>query len=148
MGSNKYFDCANKILQFIGGNENVASAAHCATRLRLVVKDESLINKEEIENLDLVKGAFMNGGQFQVIIGQGIVNKVYAEFANITGIKEMSTADVKAEGAKKLNPLQRLAKVLSDIFVPIIPAIVAAGLLMGLLGLAGKFGLEQYSNTW
>ena len=148
MGSNKYFDCANKILQFIGGNENVASAAHCATRLRLVVKGESLINKEEIENLDLVKGAFMNGGQFQVIIGQGIVNKVYAEFANITGIKEMSTADVKAEGAKKLNPLQRLAKVLSDIFVPIIPAIVAAGLLMGLLGLAGKFGLEQYSNTW
>lgn len=148
MGSNKYFDCANKILQFIGGNENVASAAHCATRLRLVVKDESLINKEEIENLDLVKGAFMNGGQFQVVIGQGIVNKVYAEFANITGIKEMSTADVKAEGAKKLNPLQRLAKVLSDIFVPIIPAIVAAGLLMGLLGLAGKFGLEQYSNTW
>ena len=148
MGSNKYFDCANKILQFIGGNENVASAAHCATRLRLVVKDDSLIKKEEIENLDLVKGAFMNGGQFQVIIGQGIVNKVYAEFANITGIKEMSTADVKAEGAKKLNPLQRLAKVLSDIFVPIIPAIVAAGLLMGLLGLAGKFGLEQYSNTW
>ena len=148
MGSNKYFDCANKILQFIGGNENVASAAHCATRLRLVVKDDSLIKKEEIENLDLVKGAFMNGGQFQVIIGQGIVNKVYAEFANITGIKEMSTADVKAEGAKKLNSLQRLAKVLSDIFVPIIPAIVAAGLLMGLLGLAGKFGLEQYSNTW
>ncbi len=148
MGSNKYFDCANKILQFIGGNENVASAAHCATRLRLVVKDDSLIKKEEIENLDLLKGAFMNGGQFQVIIGQGIVNKVYAEFANITGIKEMSTADVKAEGAKKLNPLQRLAKVLSDIFVPIIPAIVAAGLLMGLLGLAGKFGLEQYSNTW
>ena len=148
MGSNKYYDCASEIISLIGGNENVASAAHCATRLRLVVKDENLIKKDEIEKLELVKGAFMNGGQFQVIIGQGIVNKVYAEFANITGIKEMSTADVKAEGAKKLNPLQRLAKVLSDIFVPIIPAIVAAGLLMGLLGLAGKFGLEQYSNTW
>ena len=77
MGSNKYIDCAHKILQFIGGNENDASAAHCATRLRLVVKDESLINKEEIENLDLVKGAFMNGGQFQVIIGQGIVTVSY-----------------------------------------------------------------------
>ena len=148
MGSNKYYDCASEIISLIGGNENVASAAHCATRLRLVVKDENLIKKDEIEKLELVKGAFMNGGQFQVIIGQGIVNKVYAEFANITGIKEMSTADVKAEGAKKLNPLQRVAKVLSDIFVPIIPAIVAAGLLMGLLGLAGKFGLEQYSNTW
>ena len=148
MGSNKYYDCASEIISLIGGNENVASAAHCATRLRLVVKDENLIKKDEIEKLELVKGAFMNGGQFQVIIGRGIVNKFYAEFANITGIKEMSTADVKAEGAKKLNPLQRLAKVLSDIFVPIIPAIVAAGLLMGLLGLAGKFGLEQYSNTW
>lgn len=148
MGSNKYYDCANKILELIGGNENVASVAHCATRLRLVVKDESLIKKEEIENLELVKGAFMNGGQFQVIIGQGIVNKVYAEFSKIAGIKEMSTAEVKAEGAKKLNPFQRICKLLSDIFVPIIPAIVAAGLLMGLLGLAGKFGLEQYSNTW
>lgn len=148
MGSNKYYDCASKIINFIGGNENVASAAHCATRLRLVVKDESLIKKEEIENLELVKGAFMNGGQFQVIIGQGIVNKVYDEFTKITGIKEMSTADVKAEGAKKLNTFPKLAKVLSDIFVPIIPAIVAAGLLMGLLGLAGKFGLQQYSNTW
>lgn len=148
MGSNKYYDCANKILELIGGNENVTNAAHCATRLRLVVKDESLIKKDEIENLELVKGAFMNGGQFQVIIGQGTVNKVYEEFAKIAGIKEMSTAEIKAEGAKKLNPFQRICKLLSDIFVPIIPAIVAAGLLMGLLGLAGKFGLEQYSNTW
>lgn len=148
MGSNKYFDAAQDILKYIGGPENVGSAAHCATRLRLVLKDQNLANKEELEKLDIVKGAFLNGGQFQIIIGQGTVNKVYAELIKIAGIKEMSTAEVKQEGAKKLNPIQKLAKILSDIFVPIIPAIVAAGLLMGLLGLAGKFGLEQYSNTW
>ena len=148
MGSNKYFDAAQDILKYIGGPENIGSAAHCATRLRLVLKDQNLANKEGLEKLDIVKGAFLNGGQFQIIIGQGTVNKVYAELIKIAGIKEMSTAEVKQEGAKKLNPIQKLAKILSDIFVPIIPAIVAAGLLMGLLGLAGKFGLEQYSNTW
>lgn len=148
MGSNKYYDAAQDILKYIGGAENIASAAHCATRLRMVLKDQNLANKEGLEKLDIVKGAFLNGGQFQIIIGQGTVNKVYAELIKIAGIKEMSTAEVKQEGAKKLNPIQKLAKILSDIFVPIIPAIVAAGLLMGLLGLAGKFGLEQYSNTW
>lgn len=148
MGSNKYYDAAKDILQYIGGAENIGSAAHCATRLRLVLKDQNLANKEELEKLDIVKGAFLNGGQFQIIIGQGTVNKVYAELIKIAGIKEMSTAEVKQEGAKKLNIFQKLAKILSDIFVPIIPAIVAAGLLMGLLGLAGKFGLDSYSNTW
>lgn len=148
MATKNYNEAAQEILKYIGGAENVASAAHCATRLRLVLKDQNKANKEELEKLDIVKGAFLNGGQFQIIIGQGTVNKVYAEFIKICGIKEMSTAEVKQEGAKKLNPFQRLAKTLSDIFVPIIPAIVAAGLLMGLLGLAGKFGLEQYSNSW
>ena len=148
MGSNKYYDAAQDILKYIGGPENVASAAHCATRLRLVLKDQNLANKEELEKLAVVKGAFINGGQFQVIIGQGTVNKVYAELIKIAGITEMSTAEVKQEGAKKLNPLQKLAKTLSDIFVPIIPAIVAAGLLMGIMGMLGKFGLDQYTGTW
>ena len=147
MGSNKYYDAAQDILKYIGGEENVASAAHCATRLRMVLKDQSLANKEELEKLDIVKGAFVNGGQFQVIIGQGTVNKVYAELIKICGITEMSTQDVKDSGAEKLNPIQKLAKLLSDIFVPIIPAIVASGLLMGMMGLLSKFGLDA-SGTW
>ena len=133
MGSNKYYDAAQDILKYMGGPENIASAAHCATRLRMVLKDQSLANKEELEKLDIVKGAFINGGQFQVIIGQGTVNKVYAELIKICGITEMSTQDVKDSGAEKLNPIQKLAKLLSDIFVPIIPAIVASGLLMGIM---------------
>ena len=129
MGSNKYYDAAQDILKYIGGSENIASAAHCATRLRMVLKDQSLANKEELEKLDIVKGAFINGGQFQVIIGQGTVNKVYS-------------------GAEKLNPLQKLAKLLSDIFVPIIPAIVASGLLMGIMGLCSKFGISAEGTWW
>ncbi|ATD55533.1 sucrose-specific PTS transporter subunit IIBC [Clostridium chauvoei] len=143
-----YYKTAESILKFIGGKENIVSAAHCATRLRLVLKDESIISKEQLEKLDLVKGMFTNGGQYQIILGQGIVNKVYEEFAKLAEIKEMTTSDVKSAAMKKLNPFQRLARTLSDIFVPIIPAIVAAGLLMGLLGAAGKFGLDQYSGSW
>lgn len=148
MVSNKYYDAAQDILKYIGGSENIASAAHCATRLRMVLKDQSLANKEELEKLDIVKGAFINGGQFQVIIGQGTVNKVYAELIKICGITEMSTQDVKDSGAEKLNPLQKLAKLLSDIFVPIIPAIVASGLLMGIMGLCSKFGISAEGTWW
>ncbi|MGL5381704.1 sucrose-specific PTS transporter subunit IIBC [Clostridium sp.] len=149
MGSSKnYKQSASEILSLIGGNENVVSAAHCATRLRLVLKEESLAKKEELEKLELVKGVFSTGGQYQVILGQGIVNHVFEEFIKLAGIKEMSTADIKTEASKKLNPFQRLARTLSDIFVPIIPAIVAAGLLMGLMGAATKFGLDQYTNSW
>ena len=147
MESNKYYDAAQDILKYIGGSENIASAAHCATRLRMVLKNQTLANKEELEKLDIVKGAFVNGGQFQIIIGQGTVNKVYAELIKICGITEMSTQDVKDSGAEKLNPIQKLAKLLSDIFVPIIPAIVASGLLMGIIGLLSKFGLDA-SGTW
>lgn len=147
MGSNKYYDAAQDILKYIGGSENIASAAHCATRLRMVLKNQTLANKEELERLDIVKGAFVNGGQFQIIIGQGTVNKVYAELIKICGITEMSTQDIKDSGAEKLNPIQKLAKLLSDIFVPIIPAIVASGLLMGIIGLLSKFGLDA-SGTW
>jgi sucrose PTS system EIIBCA or EIIBC component len=149
MSKNKnYYETAKSILTFVGGCENVISAAHCATRLRLVLKDETIVENKQIEGLDLVKGIFSNGGQYQIILGQGIVNHVYSEFINLAGITEMSTSDIKNEAAKKLNPMQRLARTLSNIFVPIIPAIVAAGLLMGLLGAASKFGLDQYAGSW
>ena len=139
---------ANEILPLLGGKENVASAAHCATRLRLVLKDNAKADKEALDKLDYVKGVFLNGGQFQIILGQGVVNKVYAELIKLCGITDMSTQDVKDAGAEKLNPIQKLAKLLSDIFVPIIPAIVASGLLMGIMGLCSKFGVSGEGTWW
>ncbi|MBQ4163994.1 MAG: PTS transporter subunit EIIC [Turicibacter sp.] len=148
MATTNYAEVANLILKAIGGKDNVVSAAHCATRLRLVLKDESKVNQAEIEKMDIVKGVFSTAGQFQIIIGQGTVNHVYAELAELAGIQEMSTADVKDAAMEKLNPFQRFCRTLSNIFVPIIPAIVAAGLLMGILGVVDKVGLGHLKETW
>ncbi|WP_318505762.1 sucrose-specific PTS transporter subunit IIBC [Bacillus sp. T3] len=123
---------AQELLVAIGGKENVSAAAHCATRLRLVLNDESVVDQAKLDQMDEVKGTFSTGGQFQIILGSGTVNVVYKHFAALTGQTEMSTSDVKDAATKKLNPIQRFVKMLSDIFVPIIPAIVAGGLLMGL----------------
>ncbi|MGO3914169.1 sucrose-specific PTS transporter subunit IIBC [Enterococcus viikkiensis] len=116
------------------GEGNIQAAAHCATRLRLVVKDPSLIDHAALDNNDEVKGTFEANGQFQIIIGPGDVNKVYAELIQIANVKEASTEDLKAVANKngKSNPIMALVKVLSDIFVPIIPALVAGGLLMAI----------------
>ncbi|MCI4236793.1 PTS sucrose transporter subunit IIBC [Dickeya dianthicola] len=126
---------AASLIPLLGGRENIASAAHCATRLRLVLNDDSLADKTAIDNVEGVKGCFQNAGQIQIIFGSGLVNKVYAEFIKVAGISEASTSEAATLAAQKLNPLQRLARLLSNIFVPIIPAIVASGLLMGLLGM-------------
>ena len=123
---------AKEILEAIGGKENVSAAAHCATRLRLVLHDEGKVDQAKLDEMDLVKGTFSTGGQYQIILGSGIVNNVYKELSKLTGLGEMSTKDVSSAGSKKMNPLQRFVKMLSDIFVPIIPAIVAGGLLMGI----------------
>ncbi|MCI9007323.1 MAG: PTS transporter subunit EIIC [Lachnospiraceae bacterium] len=128
----KYAKAAREILECMGGKDNIASAAHCATRLRLVLKDESLINKDALEEIDLVKGNFNNGGQFQIILGTGIVNKVYAEFIQMANIQEMTKEELKKQAAQKMNPVQKLLKTLADVFVPILPALVASGLLMGI----------------
>lgn len=128
----KYAKTAREILNCIGGGENVISSAHCATRLRLVLKDESKINIDALEQIELVKGNFNNGGQFQIILGTGIVDKVYAEFVKIGNVAEMTKEEVKQEAAKKMNPVQKLLKTLADVFVPILPALVASGLLMGI----------------
>ncbi|WP_226086673.1 sucrose-specific PTS transporter subunit IIBC [Mesobacillus sp. S13] len=127
-----YHEVAKEILTALGGKENVSAAAHCATRLRLVLNDESIVDQKKLDEMEAVKGTFSTGGQFQIILGSGIVNKVYKELTELTGLSEMSTKDVKDASAKKLNPIQRFVKMLSDIFVPIIPAIVAGGLLMGI----------------
>lgn len=116
------------------GSDNVQAAAHCATRLRLVLKDSSKVDQKALDNNDAVKGTFEANDQFQIIIGAGDVNNVYEEFVRLTGTKEASTADLKAvaSSGKKNNPAMAFVKVLSDIFVPIVPALVAGGLLMAL----------------
>lgn len=128
----KYTKAAQQILECVGGKENIISAAHCATRLRLVLKNDSVIDMEALDQIELVKGSFNNGGQFQIVLGTGVVNSVYDEFAKITNIEEVSKEEVKQVAAKKMNPLQKLLKTLADVFVPILPALVASGLLMGI----------------
>ncbi|MFC3914400.1 sucrose-specific PTS transporter subunit IIBC [Pseudaeromonas sharmana] len=131
---------ATALLPLVGGKQNIASAAHCATRLRLVLVDDQLVDKSAIEKIDGVKGCFSNAGQIQIIFGTGLVNKVYADFIAVAGISESSKGELTELAAQKLNPLQRVARLLSNIFVPIIPAIVASGLLMGLLGMIKTYG--------
>lgn len=133
-------EVAEELVTKLGGKNNVISAAHCATRLRLVIEDESQIDKNAIEELDGVKGAFSSSGQFQIIFGTGTVNKVYQHFAPLVGVSMEENNSNKSEShgdaaKRKMNPFARFARTLSNIFVPIIPAIVAAGMLMGLLGL-------------
>ena len=128
-----YRKTAQEIYDHIGKKENIISAAHCATRLRLVIADNNKADKEYVENIDGVKGVFFAQGQMQIILGTGVVNKVYDEFIQIAGVSETSKDELKKVAASKANPFQRLIKTLGDIFVPIIPAIVASGFLMGIM---------------
>ncbi len=128
----KYEKTAIDILEAVGGRENIVRAAHCATRLRLVLKEEQKADIKKIEGLELVKGQFSNAGQFQVILGAGTVNQVFRYFIEKANIEEVSKTEVKKMADQKLNPIQKLVKLLSDVFVPIIPALIASGLLMGL----------------
>lgn len=129
-----YRKTAHEILSAIGGKENLVSAAHCATRLRLVIADNAKVQKAVLENMDGVKGVFEASGQLQIIIGTGTVNKVYDEFIAASGAEAASKEAVKAAASAKAPWYKRAIKSLGDIFVPIIPAIVATGLLNGLLG--------------
>ena len=128
-----YRKTAQDILDHVGGSKNIASAAHCATRLRLVIADNKKVNKEALENVDGIKGVFEASGQLQIILGTGTVNKVFAEFIDIAGITASSKAEAKEVAAEKQNWFMRAIKLLGDIFVPIIPAIVASGFLMGIM---------------
>lgn len=128
-----YKEIASQILKGVGGKENIVSAAHCATRLRLVIADNSKIDKQAVEAVEAVKGVFESAGQFQIIVGTGTVNKVYDELIVLAGIQSASKEEVKQAAASKAPWYTRAIKTLGDIFVPIIPAIVASGLLMGLM---------------
>lgn len=134
-------DTAQALLPLVGGPKNIARLAHCATRLRLVVHDESKVDHAAIGALDLVKGSFSGAGQVQIIIGPGIVNHVHdAMQAQLGDSATGSLDEVKEEAVSRQNAAQRLARTLSNIFVPIIPVIVASGLLMGLLGMLKSLG--------
>lgn len=133
-----YRKCAEEITANIGGGSNVISAAHCATRLRLVIADNSKVNKSALENVDGVKGMFESNGQLQLIIGTGTVNKVYDEFLSVAGVSAASKDDVKAAAASKMPWWKKILKTPGDVFVPILPAIVASGLMMGLVEALAK----------
>lgn len=135
-----YKKSAKEVFDFIGGKENIVSAAHCATRLRLVIADNGKCSKEKLEEVEGVKGVFEAAGQLQIIFGTGTVNKVYEEFIQLAGITGGTKEEVKQAAAAKQNMFKRAIKTLGDVFVPIIPAIVASGLLMGLL--------EGLCNVW
>lgn len=127
---------------------NIISAAHCATRLRLVIADNSKIDKEALENVEGVKGMFDSNGQLQLIIGTGTVNKVYDEFLAITGLSAATKDEVKATAVSKMPLWKKLLKTPGDVFVPILPAIVASGLMMGLVGAIPKFWPAFGDTDW
>ncbi len=143
-----YRKCAEEIAANIGGGANVISAAHCATRLRLVIADNSKVNKKVLENVDGVKGLFESNGQLQLIIGTGTVNKVYEEFLSVTGASAATKDDVKAAAASKMPWWKKLLKTPGDVFVPILPAIVASGLMMGLVEAIPKFWPAFGDTDW
>ncbi|HFZ4893918.1 TPA: sucrose-specific PTS transporter subunit IIBC [Streptococcus pyogenes] len=144
---------AAEVIEALGGRENVRSVAYCATRLRVMVYDEGKIDKEKAEAIDKVKGAFFNSGQYQMIFGTGIVNNIYDEVVAL-GLPTSSTSEQKAEAGKQGNIFQRAIRTFGDVFVPIIPAIVATGLFMGVRGLVTQpaimdlFGLHEYGENF
>ena len=115
--------------------------AHCATRLRIVLDDDTKLNKEKLDEVELAKGAFMAGDQLQIIFGAGLVNEVYEVFAKFVGKENMSLSDVKTKTSDKQTPLQKGIKSISDVFIVIMPAILAAAILLGLSGLLSQQGI-------
>ncbi|VGU11797.1 sucrose-specific PTS transporter subunit IIBC [Streptococcus pyogenes] len=144
---------AAEVIEALGGRENVRSVAHCATRIRVMVYDEGKIDKEKAEAIDKVKGAFFNSGQYQMIFGTGTVNNIYDEVVAL-GLPTSSTSEQKAEAGKQGNIFQRAIRTFGDVFVPIIPAIVATGLFMGVRGLVTQpaimdlFGVHEYGENF
>lgn len=127
-----YRKAAEDIIRIVG-KDNIVSATHCATRLRLIVKDKETIDVKKLEKLPVVKGTFFNAGQFQIILGTGIVNKVYEEIENL-GLKTLSKKEQDEAVKNQQKGVKRLMRILGDIFIPIIPVIAATGLFLGLKG--------------
>ena len=140
---------AGEVVEAVGGASNISAAAHCATRLRLVIADESKINQQALDDNEDLKGTFAAGGMFQIIVGPGDVDQVYANMVANHGVREVSKDEAKEEAEKGGNLFSRFIKMIADIFVPILPALVAGGLMMAINnvmtaeGLFGKQSLTQ-----
>ncbi len=143
----RYEKISIELTKLVGGKENIQGVAHCATRLRIVLKDNDLADLKAMEDVDLAKGVFVAGDQVQIIFGAGLINDVYEVFAEHNNMKNMSLSDLKTVANKKMNPLQRVIKALSDVFVDIMPGILAAALLTGLSGVLGNFAIVKANDT-
>ena len=143
----RYEKISDRLTELVGGKDNIQGVAHCATRLRIVLKDNDIADLKQIEGVDLVKGVFVAGDQLQIIFGAGLVNDVYEVFAERSNMKNMSLSDLKTEANRKMNPIQRIIKALSDVFIDIMPGILAAALLTGLSGVLGNFQFIENSDT-
>lgn len=143
----KYLRISENLVENVGGLENIQGVAHCATRLRIVLKDNNLANIEKLEEVDLVKGVFIAGDQLQLIFGAGLVNDVYDVFSKYTHTENMSLGDIKQQSTKKQNPFQAVIKSLSDVFIDIMPGILAAALLMGITGVLSKWDVVANNET-
>ena len=142
---------AKDVLTYVGGAENINAAAHCATRLRLVLGDMDKVDQKALDKDPDLKGTFISGGMFQIIVGPGDVDHVFAEMIRTGGVKEVSKDEAKQEAAKSGNPVSRFIKVIADIFVPILPALIAGGLMMAInnvLTAEGLFGSTSLINRW
>lgn len=143
----EYLEITKQIVAHVGGMENIQGSAHCATRLRIVLQDNDLADMKELENINKVKGAFIAGNQLQLIFGAGLVNDVYEVFAEYTHTQNMSLGELKQQSAQKQNPLQAVIKALSDVFIGIMPAILAAALLMGITGVLGNLEVVKSHDS-
>ena len=142
---------AGEVVEAVGGASNISAAAHCATRLRLVIADESKINQQALDDNDDLKGTFAAGGMFQIIVGPGDVDQVYANMVANHGVREVSKDEAKEEAEKGGNLFSRFIKMIADIFVPILPALVAGGLMMAInnvMTAEGLFGEQSLTQMY
>lgn len=142
---------AKDILTYVGGPGNIDAAAHCATRLRLVLNDVRRVDQKALDKDPDLKGTFTAGGMFQIIVGPGDVDFVFSEMVAKGDVKEVSKDEAREAGAKKGNPASILIKTIADIFVPILPALIAGGMMMALnnvLTAEGLFGSQSLVQRW
>lgn len=142
---------AGEVVEAVGGASNISAAAHCATRLRLVIADDSKINQQALDDNEDLKGTFAAGGMFQIIVGPGDVDQVYAHMVSDHGVREVSKDEAKEEAEKGGNLFSRFIKMIADIFVPILPALVAGGLMMAInnvMTAEGLFGEQSLTTMY
>ncbi len=151
----KYVEDSKKLLEYVGGKDNISAVTHCITRMRFVLKDSEKADKEKIESLDFVKGTFLQAGQFQIIIGN-TVSQFYNDFIAVAGIEGVNKEEVKEQAKSNMRPIQKLMANLAEIFSPLIPAIIVGGLILGFRNIIGdvKFfedgtkSLIEISQFW